>query len=72
MTEFKSYWQGLSPEEKERLAKDAQTSVATLSQIANGHRNAGLNMCRRLERARPVLTAEFLRPDLYGDVAAHA
>lgn len=41
---FKEYWQLLSASEKRHLAKQIESSVATLSQYANGHRNPSKRM----------------------------
>lgn len=65
MTTFKEYWTALSPDAKRKLAKDADTSVNHLAQLACGNRNAGANLMSRLMVARPELTAEILRPDLF-------
>ena len=66
MNTFKSYWRVLDPKEKIKLAKSAKTSVCYLSQIAHGHRNAGLNLILRLQKADTVLTIEMMRPELLG------
>ncbi len=41
MKTFKDLWQSKSHLEKLQLAEDLDTSMAYLSQIANGHRKAG-------------------------------
>ena len=38
---FQKFRIGLKPKEKVDLASKAKTSVSYLSQVANGHRNAG-------------------------------
>lgn len=60
-----TYWTSLDPIGKRDLARRCGTSVAYLSQLANGHRQAGLAMCRTLERETPV-TRSVLRPDWFG------
>ena len=64
---FKSVFSALSPEEKKHLATKADTSVAYLSQIANGHRKAGVELIVNLCHADIRMTPEMLRPDLYGE-----
>ena len=48
---FQSFWIDLEPPEKLELAERADTSVSYLSQIANGHRNAGVDTIRKLTAA---------------------
>lgn len=62
---FKEHWTGLSAEEKRELARAAQTSVAYLSQLANGHRRAGIEIIANLQRVDSRITADMLRPDLF-------
>lgn len=64
VTTFRAYYDRLSPAEKVALAERAQTSVNYLSQIATGHRSAGLDIFYRLNQADERITLAMLRPDL--------
>lgn len=48
MDKFKTVWVGLDPNEKRELARQMETSVAYLSQIAHGHARAGKHFTRIL------------------------
>ena len=55
------------PEQRQRVAEDAETSVAYLWQLSGGHRKASLEMAKRLQDATEgQLTIEGLRPDIFG------
>ncbi len=60
---FSSYWKALEPEEKKQLADSCETSVAYLSQIANGERNPGRSLTATLEKLTGIHRRK-LRPDL--------
>lgn len=63
---FRDYFGGLEPGQKRDLARTAKTTVGYLHQVAKGHRRAGPNLCRRIERATMcAITRAVLRPDLY-------
>ncbi|MCP1675477.1 DNA-binding transcriptional regulator YdaS (Cro superfamily) [Natronocella acetinitrilica] len=65
MYAIKHYWGNLSPVEKKDLASKCETSVAYLSQVFNGHRQAGPRFAQRLAReSGGSVTAAQLRPDL--------
>ena len=64
MANFKSLWTSLSRAQKQRLAKDAITSVNYLSQVAHSHRRAGISLISRLVSADDRINAECLRPEL--------
>lgn len=49
MNTFIQIWRALNPAEKMELAERMQTSTAYLSQIANGHRNAGVHFKMALD-----------------------
>ena len=64
---FKDFYKKLSAEEKRELGKNANLSLQYLSHLANGHRNAGLKMIIRLEKAtNGALTRAEIRPDIFG------
>jgi DNA-binding transcriptional regulator YdaS (Cro superfamily) len=61
------YLDSLSPKERSEFAERASTSLAYLSQLANGHRKAGLKTVHAIEVAsNGVVTGSDLRPDVYG------
>ena len=62
---FKEHYASLSASQKQDLAKSAKTSVAYLSQLANGHRKAGIEVMVALKMADPAITDAMLRPDLF-------
>jgi DNA-binding transcriptional regulator YdaS (Cro superfamily) len=65
--DIKTFIDKLSPEEKEKFAKRADTSVAYLSQLAHGHRNAGIKTIVAIEEAsNGIVTRYDLRPDIFG------
>ncbi len=69
--DMKTYFSGLSSEEKKLLASRLKTSVAYLSQIANQHRSASHKLSRRIEfETDGNVTHQELRPDIFGDEAA--
>lgn len=56
-----------SAEERERVAREARTSVAHLWQLAGGHRKASPSLAERLQDASGgQITIAGLRPDLVG------
>lgn len=63
MTPFKKYWSDLTPPEKERLAEDLDTSVGYLKLIANGHREPGLELAKRMEK-RTGIPRLTLKPNV--------
>lgn len=58
---FSSYWSRLTKDQKEQLAKDADTSEAYLNQVALGHRNAGANLIGKLIKADSNISFEMMR-----------
>lgn len=55
-----------SKEERERVAKEAKTSVDYLYQLSGGHRKASLELADRLQQAtKGQLTIAGIRPDLH-------
>ena len=69
--DMKTYFSGLSPQEKKILADKLETSVAYLSQIANRHRYPGHGLSKRIEiETEGCVTRQELRPDIFGDTAA--
>ena len=63
---FKFYFMHLDPGEKQALADAVGTSYQYLCQIANGHKNAGPVLCRKIEQAtNGQVSRHDLRPDIY-------
>jgi len=60
-TAFKDFFDGLSAAEKQRLADRAETSIAYLYQISNGHRRAGADLIGRLMAADKRITFKMVR-----------
>jgi DNA-binding transcriptional regulator YdaS (Cro superfamily) len=61
------YQQALERGEGDVLAARIGTSLGYLSQVAHGHRRAGVLTISRIERATGgEVTAADLRPDLFG------
>ena len=61
------FYKALDPKQKVRLAKRLGTSVAYLSHVAHGHRRAGPDLAKRIERAtKKSVTRKELRPDIWG------
>ena len=60
-TTFYKHWKSLASVDKRVLAKKSKTSVDYLSQIANGHRNAGASMIERLMKADSSITFRMMR-----------
>lgn len=69
---FKSFFSALTADEKRELASKARTSVAYLSQMANGFRCAGYSISARLKAADPRITDNMLRPDIFGETQTSA
>lgn len=65
--DIKSFIEPMSADEKAAFAERAKTSVAYLSQLANGHRKAGLKTVHAIEQAsNGSVTGHDLRPDIFG------
>lgn len=61
---YADYYTALSPDGKRALARRLKTSVAYLSQLATGHRKAGLKYLLLISRATDgAVTPIELRPD---------
>jgi len=58
------YWSSLVPEKKKALAVKLKTSVARLSNIFNGHIQAGPAFAKEIQRqTRGKVSKRALRPD---------
>lgn len=65
-TQIKEWLTSASEDERERVAREARTSVAYLYQLAGGHRKASLELADRLRVAtNGSLTIAGIRPDLH-------
>ena len=64
MKTFQEYWSGLSPDEKEELAENAELRYTSISNIANGHRGTSLDAVARLMSAdKRIKWQMFLKRD---------
>lgn len=66
---FKSYYDKLDADGKKQLSKKMKVTLGFLSQLATGHRKAGIHVIAKLERAtNGALTRAEIRPDIFGEV----
>lgn len=66
--DIKDYLDKLSPSERAEFAARANTSSAYLSQLAHGHRKAGLKLIHAIELAsHGEVSGPDLRPDIFGE-----
>lgn len=69
----KEWWKTLSSEQKKALAKELNSSLNTLSQLFNGHRQPGTSRAREILRASEKLglgkslSLSDLRPDVWAN-----
>jgi DNA-binding transcriptional regulator YdaS (Cro superfamily) len=64
---FKSYYDSLDSSGKKELSGKMKVTLGYLSQLATGHRKAGIHVIAKIERAtNGALTREQLRPDVFG------
>ena len=72
---IKTWFKHTSRHERELVARDAETTLAYLDQLAGGHRHPSPALARRLEQAsllhtpNHILRREHLRPDIWEHVA---
>jgi len=70
---FHAYYKSLTTEGREALAKQLDTSVAYLSQLAHKHRQPGHGMAQAIEQITGGQVSRYeLRPDIYGDIPEDA
>ncbi len=55
---FTNWWRAASADEKRRVVTRTSISAAYLSQIAHGHRNAGIKTAHKLVRAINEISPE--------------
>ena len=65
MSEFTAYWEGLTPDQKEDLARASDISEDILRQLARGNKKWGASTMARIYKVNPRFTPQVLRPDLY-------
>ena len=70
MNNFAKYWAELGPQEKRELAQRAETSVNYLSQVANGHKQAGWKTVRGLAGA--IDPSLVMKPEFFESPPARA
>lgn len=68
--DLKAYFEATKPKERRVLAATCGTSEEYLRFCANGYRQPGHELARKLVAAEPRLTLAELRPDIWGGVAA--
>ena len=72
-TQLREWLHGATEADRERLAKEASTSVAYLWQLAGGHRKASIELASRLQAASAgALTIAGLRPDIHALISKPA
>lgn len=65
---FKNYYDNLDASEKKQLSKKMKVTLGYLSQLATGHRKAGIHVIAKIEKAtNGALTREEIRPDIFGE-----
>ena len=66
MEDFATMYRGLSPVEKQELAKRIGSSLAYLSQLVNGHRRASALFAVKIEHATDgKIRRQDIRPDIF-------
>lgn len=67
---MRTFLKTTSKTERERVAKEAETTVAYLFQLAGGHREPSVKLAMRLEKASGgLLSRRDLRPDIFRDLS---
>ncbi|MBE0436953.1 MAG: hypothetical protein IBX56_14245 [Methylomicrobium sp.] len=67
--DMRTFLKTTSKTERERVAKEAETTVAYLFQLAGGHREPSVKLAMRLEKASGgLLSRRDLRPDIFRDI----
>ena len=69
---MKTYLKQASPDQREALAAEANSSVGYFYLIGGGHKKPGTGLCQRLVAAEPKLTLTELRPDIWPPSSATA
>lgn len=68
--DMRTFLKTTSKTERERVAKEAETTVAYLFQLAGGHREPSVKLAMRLEKASGgLLSRRDLRPDIFRDLS---
>lgn len=63
--DMKTYLKQATPEERQALASEVDSSVAYFYQIAGDHKKPGPKLCKKLVKAEPRLTLAELRPEIW-------
>ena len=63
--DMKSYLQQATPQQREQLATEVDSSVGYFYMIAGGHRRPGTALCKALVAHEPRLSLRELRPDVW-------
>lgn len=68
--DMRTFLKTTSKTERERVAKEVETTVAYLFQLAGGHREPSVKLAMRLEKASGgLLSRRDLRPDIFRDLS---
>lgn len=68
--DMRTFLKTTSKTERERVAKEVETTVAYLFQLAGGHRKPSVKLAMRLEKASGgLLSRRDLRPDIFRDLS---
>lgn len=64
--DLRTYLNSITQPEREALAKNCETSVDYFWQLSGGHRKAGHNLAKRIEKYTDgKVTKHELRPDIF-------
>lgn len=63
--DMKSYLKQSTPQQREQLAAEVNSSVGYFYMIAGGHRRPGTALCKALVACEPKLSLPELRPDVW-------
>ena len=69
--DLKTYWTSLGAPEKQRIAKQCDSTVNYIRHVFHGRKHAGWELCKKIEGATGgEVTCSMLRPDIFGKSAA--
>lgn len=66
---LKQFWQSLSPEDRDAVAAQAETTTAYLRQVLACGRRCGASLAKNIELATGgEISRQMLRPDIFADL----
>lgn len=66
---LKQYWQSMSPDERDAVAEQAETTTAYLRQVLACGRRCGASLAKSIEMAtNGQVSRQMLRPDIFADL----